>query len=663
MKARAVRVGKYIAVWISVLILCVSAAASSFLGAGAVAFAATSGVNFDETDVLDDLSGSTIGGKKFDVKDYGFSRLRATTVLYLAEYCYSQYVDLQDHYGLYLYLWNPQNRDFVADSSRNSVQLACGAENESESKKYPLRLLSVSSDPGSERLFYKYKIEMTVSERKELLRALNKDERVYHVVEVELLERGENSPGAIPIDRVYKYSGFSVGYGPDEEKDTLVYTATFGDVLNIDRQGGLHQTFFRPQLDESVDGETQETLQSVYFSVPNKYFKDDYKLDSVRMTWLKAQTAPGLITGNQIVYEALKPWIGVGVRGEYVNGDKLTSFQNARGGTLPTEYAFSSLIASFNLGDHAAAGTPLSYLAFLFPTPDWSTDSADSYVLSWEDILNYMTRYHDLYDSEDKTYFDPNYKWATVVGQAQKTGCDLLYTRPYGGELLTVDGITYDYSRALFSAVAPNHAVMDISAGRKYSLTSKKIDSNWWTRMWHYDNVTYTTRYNGISAIHTVSHSDFGSTETETCNNLFIDTGDYSEFRSFYDRATAKDETVVLVRYDVGQYLSAEGKEGFPASGLSTGIENGDTNARVFSMSVYLGLDVIQLEFDNGVKRFYLPCVSSPIDAGSDSTQAAGTHSDKKNYPLQWILLLVGLVVVILLIWKVFEAVILRRGK
>lgn len=583
---------------ICALLVLISGTLFSVFGTGTFAYAEEN--SLDDTDVMDDLRDSTIGGKLFDVSEYGPDPLLSTTVLYLAESCYSYDAALRENYGLYLYVWNPQKLAWT-DSAQNAVEISYGGANETEYCKPSLKLLSVSSQAGYERLFYKFRLVLGEADKEDIFQKLQGDERVYHIVGVELMEEDSFEPCDFNVNKVYTYRGYAKGYGANREENTLTCTSTFGDVLDISMQGGLKQTFFSPAVDNAVDGATQETLQSVYFAVPNRYFEDEFRLGAVRMEWLKTQTAWGLVTGNQAVYNALEPWVGKTYDG-YTNGDDLAGYKNERGGNFPTPYAFSSALASLNCGN---VQNNMAYLAYLFPTDDWSTDSADDYILPWEDMLDYMQNYHDRYDNEDKTFYDANYEWAHPMGQEPRYGCDVDYTRPYGGEYLSVDGVTYQYSRALFMHVMDDKTVMDVKADTEYSLRSRKVDDSWWTKLWNNGKAVtkYTTRYDGIEAIHPVTEADFKSTEAATCENLLIDRNDYAEFKAFYDRATLLDETVVLVRYDVGNYIAAEAKEGLPYTalgGLSQGFEDGDTNARVFSMSAYLGLDVIHLEFDNG---------------------------------------------------------------
>ena len=86
----------------------------------AVAYAADGdgGVNFDKTDVLADLKDSALNGVPFDVEDYPYDKNGEVSVLGFVEYGYSDYVNLRDKYGLYIYIYNPALVDISANSSR-----------------------------------------------------------------------------------------------------------------------------------------------------------------------------------------------------------------------------------------------------------------------------------------------------------------------------------------------------------------------------------------------------------------------------------------------------------------------------------------------------------------------------------------------------------------
>lgn len=157
------RIGKFVCM-IAAIFLAVVTVMSGQVRLSAYAETAN---EFDKTDVLEDLEAATIENKAFSLEDYAFNEKEQTTVLLLAEYCYSFYENKQGNYGLYLYVWNPQGLAFDAAASRNAAELSFGDCD--EYRKYPLRYLSRSEKRGYEGLFYKYKIELTAEERSELL--------------------------------------------------------------------------------------------------------------------------------------------------------------------------------------------------------------------------------------------------------------------------------------------------------------------------------------------------------------------------------------------------------------------------------------------------------------------------------------------------------------
>ena len=96
-------------------------------------------LSYEQTNVLDDLKNSTIGGKEFSLEDFNFSTRKKTQVLSFVEYCYSFYENLQDNFGLYVYIYNPQGLNFSGNHPLNSIQMAFGADAPTSYTKYPLK--------------------------------------------------------------------------------------------------------------------------------------------------------------------------------------------------------------------------------------------------------------------------------------------------------------------------------------------------------------------------------------------------------------------------------------------------------------------------------------------------------------------------------------------
>ena len=144
---------------------------------------------FEQTNVMDDLENSTVDEKAFDVRDYAFDNSEEAQILMLVEYCYSFYANLQDNFGLYLYVWNPQGLKFDTGSSLNAVQLSYGSE--ADYVKYSLEFLNRSERTNYEGLFYKFKGRLSLSQKEQMLKTHNSSERTYHNSGMELLEAGK----------------------------------------------------------------------------------------------------------------------------------------------------------------------------------------------------------------------------------------------------------------------------------------------------------------------------------------------------------------------------------------------------------------------------------------------------------------------------------------
>ena len=82
------------------LVLTVTVVGIVLTAVPSTALAEEGGVAFDSTDVLDDLTSSTVNGEKFDLKNYPFDEEKQIQVLSFVEYCYSYRANQRGNYGL-----------------------------------------------------------------------------------------------------------------------------------------------------------------------------------------------------------------------------------------------------------------------------------------------------------------------------------------------------------------------------------------------------------------------------------------------------------------------------------------------------------------------------------------------------------------------------------
>lgn len=162
------------------------------------AFAANSELEFDTTDVLDDLGSSAVDGKPFNVNDYPRNPFGTVQVITFAEYCYSQYENANGNYALYLYVYNPALIDIATASAQNKIEISSDFYFENEEgdpgtvkdyAKFPLIFCNASTGAYENR-FLKFRIK---DENKTIFKAEREREaatgsRYYHISGIELYE-------------------------------------------------------------------------------------------------------------------------------------------------------------------------------------------------------------------------------------------------------------------------------------------------------------------------------------------------------------------------------------------------------------------------------------------------------------------------------------------
>ena len=626
---------KTAAAWILVLLVCFGAVMG---GQGNLsAFAATDVQTvYENTNVFDDLEGSTIGGKTFDIADYPHNSNGKPQLISLAEFCYSYYADKQGDFGLYAYVYNPQDIAFDMATDRNKIQLTYG--DKTSYSKYTLEFLNYSQRAGYEGRFYKFKVRLTDAQRDEILDTVDDSGRVYKISGIELSYKGTVTE--YPCAQTYTYTGFAEGYGSElAQGDTLSCKVDgFDRYLTLD----VRSTYYRP---EGTNGEAYErdTLHSVYFSVPNKIIEEYGEMTAAHATWLNARTSPIFVTGNQDVYNAVLPYLG-----QTADGGNFT-YANEDSSPVPYALIASKYIESASWNNTAYS---LSYMSYNANRKYTQSDvdlnalyycfladggDADSYTLPAETLIGNKAE-------NVKGYFES-------------------YTEGHGGEL-----VNNRFSKGLFESVASSFTDVTISKDDTFELTDEVVSQNLWQKFVGGGyNVSGTNNYT-VSAIKNVESVDFLSTAAATCEELYIDESDYDEFKAYYDKATAKNESVYLFRYYQSDYICyevaeyARGEGDWTILGTQFGYDFVDSNAYFMQMWVQLDFDIIDLTFTKDNVATVMPVVMSPMDIAADGDfPVITTKNDLKWW--QVLLAVIGLIFVLLLLFKFAPLIVYAAGK
>ena len=618
---------KQVIAFLLVLLVCIGVVMG---GQGNLSASAASEIQtaFEESNVLDDLTGGTVGGKKFSLADYPHNSDGKPQIISFTEFCYSYYAEKQGNFGLYVYVYNPQDIAFDTQTSRNQIQLTYGSK--TSYSKYPLIFCNYSTQVGYEGRFFKFRVQLAESEKEDILQTVKPDARVYKVSGIELSYKGQVTD--YPCAQSYTYTGFAEGYGSElATSDTLSCRVNgFEKYLTLN----VHSTYYRPEGTNGKNDYTQDSLHSVYFAIPRSVVSEYGKMTAVHATWLDATLAPVLVTGNKEAYDAILPYLGQNIG---MNTEGLEHAYAGSANYTVTSWAGSTALYgwdcayTFNLPrDWSTIGgavsnktarevSPLYWLAYAGE----GTDSADGYVLSSEEIEERLKE----------------------------------YTQKYGGTL-----VNDRYSRVLFDTVADSFTEVNIQADEEYSLTNEVLGSSWWDKLW---GITYPSTFDGIKAIYEVTESDFKSDEKATCDGLFIAERDYAEFKEFYD-ANKAENVVYLFRYQVTNYIASEAKHFVPETGLGEmggAWKSEDSNAFFMQETVNLDFDIIDVTCTKDDVQTVLPVISSPIDNIPDGTPPVHTTSDKGLSWWQILLAVLALILVVILLFKFAPVFVFAVGK
>ena len=552
-------------------------------------------ISYEQTDVLEDLSGAVIGGKPFDVRDYPFDERGKPQIVAFAEYGYSFYADNQGDYGLYVYVYNPQGQAIDTATDRNKISLAYGGRE--NWTKYNLEFLDYSSEAGYEGLFYKFKVSLTEDEKSDILGRVAQNARVYEISGMEL------SVGNIVTDYTvamrYTYSGYALGYGSAlVTESTLACMADgFEKYLNLD----VHPTYYRPEGTNGENDYTQDSLHSVYFAVPREVVEEYGGLSAVHATWLDAVLAPVLVTGNKDAYDAILPYLG----------------QDIGQNTDALEYAYVGDAEFGATGGFGETGWGGVY-GYNFPEA-WMGLGGDGVINSTDRVISVL--YWLFYAGEGENSADEYALSSEVIEEKL-----VELTEQYGGEL-----VNNRYSRVLFDSVAEEFTELNIPAELEYDLRNEVLGSSWWDKLW---GITHdeSAAFDGIKAIYEVQDGDFVIRDNvldteETADNLYIAPEDVEAFKEFYDENKA-DSVVYLFRYQVSDYISAEASLFEPDDFIGNSWSRTDTNAYFMQETVNLDFDIIDLTFTKDNVDTVIPVVSDPINNIPDGTPPVYTETD-----------------------------------
>lgn len=543
---------------------------------------AVQNLEYDSSNVLEDLMSSEViqngQSKPFNLMDYPKDPLaRSPKLINVVEYCYSARKAVRSHYGLYLYIYNPQQINFDDMSVQNKVQLAVTYDEEGkpeEYEKFDLQFCNRSVMAGTERLFYKYKVvDKKSADGKYIVDRVKGIERRYDISGFELLTKGESSAKDYTVGGTYKYSGYAKGCGADPEAESdLKCSVTDLETFEI---RDLKQTYYRTMGYTSRGDGHRDQLNSVYFSLDSEIFLNGWELDYIRAEWYEYKTSPIIVTDNKEFYDKYAPHVGKVAGNDNIPVSIGYGYSRKITGLNSFYYTYAW---SFNVEQGIFSGNKVSsleqkqQLPYLFYT---GGESYKTFVPKGNMVFNYINNY-------DKSYVN-----GVVPTKTKNISKDLLLGKVENGR-----------------KAGRNNSV--INKDMEYDLLSYKFSDNDWTatwdKFWGKQPEIYED-FRGESPFVIVNPN------SKIPENLLINKSDLFEFETFVNAKNALNKSVVLFRFALTDY--------YEETGISFHTELGNEIEDIGYMaeeSVFQDFDILEFRFFKDGEYKTIPVVSNPID-------------------------------------------------
>lgn len=534
-----------------------------------------------QTGILAELEGATVGGVAFDVDDYPKESGAAAELLAFMERDY-RFDANQSSYRMEVYIYNPSETAIVS-GGKNTIEMAVKFDEKGVAESYEKFSLKFLEKTENNR-FYKFAVVDHVSahDGNKIVQRVDRAARRYTVSEFEVQYIGIFNGTASPVGKSFVFTGYQ------SEKNLSVSTGLV-ETIELD----VHQTYWRSQTSSLGIGH-QNQLNTAYFSVPNEYLMKYGALQKIKAEWNEQKTEPVFFTTNDVVYDAVYPYLGmeVGEHNENVPfslyaGKTVTSYEIVYDWTYNVKEFWGNVtVHSLNICEK---------LPYCFKAV---SDETGAVAVPGEELRTYIQK---------QNYAD--WLFADSVDDGRKKGYQ-------------IQEIAFDQDELL-------------------DMESYGSTHSWWRTFWNYTikDVDAYEEFGKIAPIYDVKSTDIVSkTNADISSSLYIAQGDVEELRSVYADAVANDETLFLFRFAATDYYS-------DACVYETG-SGTVTGSKIAQETVFLGFDIISLTFYKDGVSTVIPVISDPDDVIDDLTNPI--LDDKLD--LSWLKRLVMLIAVLVLI-------------
>lgn len=579
---------------------------------------------FDKTDVIEDLEATTINGKNIEFKDYPAKDGGDPEFMFLTEFGYSYSVEDMDNYALYIYVYNPSCS--TLSGTGNKVTMATAFDSNGDGfawSKFDLVMCSVSIGEYADR-FYKFRVIDS-----DLANRVKSIGRKYDISEIELYTQGASSAVAYKIARSYTFTGYAAGLGEDVTADsTLSCKSSVFDTIEL----SLKQTTYRTGVSSKGAGHYNQ-VNTVWFTVPAKYWRSFDYLYAITSEWYEYKTKPMLVTNSTALYDAM-----YSAREKYIDSYD-SSIPALYGGGARYDgfdiysytiydWAYNISVTNFN----EKADCLVRSIPFVFKAeskPDLSF---------FQKLFTTRLNTGNIGSSEVEQYIQQFPKTAGTLSGKNGSIASFLF------EDTVDDGCTRGYNKKT------------ISLDDLFNLESYLSNHSWWDAFIQYGfkQPDLGDDYSNVSPIQELSLTDAALSDDTFSKTLLIGTEEVSELKKDISTAALTGDKVVLFRFAVRDYFSQQVGV-LKRCSISLG-ENED--AYVAQETVFFDFDILSLTFKKDGEKYEIPAVASPIDiiGGIDppaeetvfntvknAAKKLGIDTDKADDWMRWILIILGI--------------------
>ena len=549
-----------------------------------LAFAASSTylTDYDKTDIMEDLA-EVIDATEYPENAQGFPE-----IILMQEYLYSEKIFFADYYGLYLYIYNPTENPIAGTNCK--VNMATTYNEKGEPASFSNKTLKFLDKTENDR-FYKFKIAGTeILKAAKGYAALHNGTRRYDFADITLNYADGTTLDTSSLNRRFSNTYYFKGYAQGVSDESSIVSTLESETQELETitLNVNHANYRTGDVKDYV----QDELNTVYFSVDERYFTEYGSLQKIKSEWYEYKTKPIFVTSESGAYAALYDYIGKNIGEvdealryrilwEEKNYDRaLAGFTliarewdknyNGKMGEIT-----SNLNQDFSLSKNSQA---LSRLDWLFDVGEVQT--LEDYKISASSIENYMSWYTGHFSDQKKLNGYAEGLFEASIDEDRRA----LLKNP--------DGLR-------------GYIEQEIDAKDEQGLLVEKKQS-WWDKLWH--GTKYETEQ--INPIVVLKSEDLEGLTAETFGEKYLISKEYNEACFDYCKEqTGNGKRAVLFRFAVTDYYTSTARFDYENDVMS------DPDGYVAQETVFLDYKVISLSFkDEREDLTVIGVVSTPID-------------------------------------------------